>query len=189
VTGGGATTPAGPLATLLALTWAAIVAPRLLGYAEVLLRRDVAARYGGRAAFLRGAAVETAFSLLLDAVSTVNKAMALTSLAFGRRTTWAPQNRADRGVAWADAARLLWPHTALGLGLRRGARLGVGGALAMALPFLAGLVLAVPFCVVTAAPGFSRWLASRGIAATPEELAGPEPPGVAAEAVAPAVAP
>ncbi|HYF07735.1 MAG TPA: hypothetical protein VD970_08940, partial [Acetobacteraceae bacterium] len=45
-------------------------------------------------------------------------------------------------------------------------------ALALAAPFLASLLLAIPFCVLTADPGFSAWLRARGIAATPEEIAG-----------------
>ena len=46
------------------------------------------------------------------------------------------------------------------------------GQLTVALPGppTLSLALAVPFCVLTAAPGFSAWLQARGIAATPEEL-------------------
>ncbi len=171
VTGGGAATPTGALALLLALTWAGNAAPKLLGYAEVLLRRDGATRYGGRAAVLRGAGAEILFSLLVEPVSTVNKAMALAALALGRRSGWGVQNRADRGVAWGDAARLLWPHTALGGACLLAFASVSWAAAGLALPFLAGLVLAVPVCVVTADPGFSAWLAARGIAATPEEVA------------------
>ncbi|WP_376098971.1 glucans biosynthesis glucosyltransferase MdoH [Roseomonas sp. CCTCC AB2023176] len=170
VTGGGAATPMGALAALLFLTWACNAAPKLCGYAEVLAKPGLAARYSGRAAFLRGAAAEVAFSLLAEPVSTVNKAIALAFLAFGRRATWAPQNRVDRGVAWRDAARLLWPHTLLGV-ICLFALMSVSAAAALlSLPFLAGLALAVPLCVVTAAPGFSAMLVARGIAATPEEV-------------------
>ena len=59
-TGGGAATPGGALLALMLATWAALHAPKLLGYAEALLKPALAARYGGRAAFLRGAAAEIA---------------------------------------------------------------------------------------------------------------------------------
>ena len=98
----------------MAASWAMLHAPKLVGYAEVLLKPALAARYGGRRAFLRGAAAELAFTTLLDPVSIFNKAMFLAALPFGVKPGWAPQNRADRGVGWADAARLLWPHTAFG---------------------------------------------------------------------------
>ncbi|WP_073131549.1 glucans biosynthesis glucosyltransferase MdoH [Muricoccus roseus] len=185
LTGGGAATPMGALAALLALTWLGNAAPKLCGFAELLLRPDRAAPYGGCAAVLRGAAAEILFSLLMEPVSLVNKSIALGRLALGARDGWAPQNREDRGVAWADAARLLWPHTLLGLGCAA-ALAGVSlSSLLLALPFLAGPVLAVPLCVWTAAPGFSDWLRRHRIAATPEELAALRPATALGTAQAP----
>jgi membrane glycosyltransferase len=181
VAGGAAATPAGALLALMAAVWAMLHAPKLAGYAEVLLRPAHAARYGGRAAFLRGAAAELGFTTLLDPVSILNKAIFLVALPFGRRSRgWAPQNRADRGVAWADAARLLWPHTGFGLGVFGLLALLAPAALPWALPFAGGLLLAIPFCVLTASPALSRWLRDRGVAATPEEIAAsgtPRQPG------------
>jgi membrane glycosyltransferase len=172
VTGGGATTPMGALAALLALTWLGNAAPKLCGFAELLLRHGRAAPYGGRAAVLRGAAAEILFSLLAEPVSLANKSFALARLALGARNGWAPQNRADRGVAWADAARLLWPHSLLGLDCVVALGTVSAPALLLSLPFTAGLVLAIPLCVWTASPGLSAWLRRHRIAATPEELAG-----------------
>ena len=168
--GGAADTPRGALALLLAAGWLCHFAPKLAGYAEVLLKPALAARYGGRAAFARGAAAEIAFTQFLEPVSLLNKARLLLLLPFGWRGGWAPQHRAERGVAWGDAWRLLWPHTLVGLGSAALLASASRGALLWALPFLAGLILAVPFCVLTADPGFSRRLRRRGIAAMPEEL-------------------
>lgn len=161
------------LLTLIAL-WAGIIyAPKLLGYAEVLLSARKRRRYGGGVAFARGVLAETVFTLLLDAVSQPSKTFALIRVLRGARPGWLPQNRADRGVSWAEAARLFWPHTVLGL-LVFAAFLHVSTwAAAMALPWAGGLLVAIPFCVVTSAPGFSAWLAQARIAATPEELALP----------------
>ena len=50
-TGGGAATPEAWLAALMLACWASLHAPKLLGYAEVLLKPALAARYGGRLAF------------------------------------------------------------------------------------------------------------------------------------------
>jgi len=173
-TGGAEATPRGALLALMLATWGMLHAPKLAGYLEVLLRRGLAAAYGGRAAFLRGALAEIGFTTLLDPVSTLNKALFLLALPLGgRRGGWAPQNRADRGVAWADAARLLWPHSLAGL-LVLGLLLATApAALPWALPWVAGLVVAIPFCVATASPGLSARLRQARLAATPEELAGP----------------
>ncbi len=170
-TGGGATTPEAWLAALMLACWACLHAPKLLGYAEVLLKPALAARYGGRLAFLRGAAAELAFTTLLDPVSTFNKALFLLALPFGGKMGWAAQNRADRGVAWGDALRLLWPHTLFGAVVFGLLLATAPGAALWALPWAGGLLLAVPLCVVTAHPGFSAGLRQRRIAATPEELA------------------
>jgi membrane glycosyltransferase len=172
VTGGGADTPMGALALAMLAHWLCYFAPKLAGYAHALIRKPVAEAYGGRAAFAQGAAAEFLFMQLFEPLSTLNKAIFLARLPFGARTGWSPQNRADRGVAWADAARLLWPHTLLGLAFTAAFAATSPAALVLALPFTLGMVLAIPLCVLSADPGVSAWLRRRRIAATPEELAG-----------------
>jgi membrane glycosyltransferase len=170
LTGGGAETPMGALALAILAHWLCYFSPKLSGYAQALIRREVAARYGGRCAFARGAAAEIGFMQLFEPLSTLNKAIFLATLPFGRRVGWAPQNRTDRGIAWADAARLLWPHTVIGVALTLGFALVSWPALLLALPFTLGMVLAIPLCVWSADPRLSAWLRARRIAATPEEL-------------------
>jgi membrane glycosyltransferase len=170
-TGGGAGFPV-LSALVFTLAWVlALYAPKLLGYTEVLLDGAKASSYGGRARFLRGAAAEFAFTLLLDAVSNANKAIFMAGLPFGARMGWAPQNRADRGVTWEEAARMLWPHTLLGVVVFILFALTSWWAVLWALPFAGGLLVAIPLCVVTSDPGFSARLRQARIAATPEELA------------------
>jgi membrane glycosyltransferase len=172
VGGGGAGTPMGALALAVFAHALCYFSPKLAGYAQALLQRDVAARYGGRRAFARGAVAEFVFMQLFEPLSTLNKAMFLVTLPFGGRVGWAPQNRADRGIGWADAARLLWRHTVVGVALTACFASVSAAALLVALPFTAGMVLAVPLCVWSADPLVSAWLRERGIAGTPEELAG-----------------
>ncbi|WP_372622894.1 glucans biosynthesis glucosyltransferase MdoH [Falsiroseomonas sp.] len=169
--GGGAETPMGALTLAVLAHWLCYFAPKLSGYAQALIQRRVAARYGGRAAFAKGALAEIAFMQLFEPLSTLNKALFLATLPFGRRAGWAPQNRADRGIAWGDAARLLWPHTLIGLALTFAFATVSLPALLLALPFTLGMVLAIPLCVLSADPQVSNWLRRRRIAATPEELA------------------
>ncbi len=74
------------------------------------------------------------------------------------------------------ALRQLWPQTLLG-----GASLALVAVLqSAALPYLfvllaGGLVLAVPFCVVTSWPPLGRALVRLGIGRLPEETAPPPP--------------
>jgi membrane glycosyltransferase len=169
-TGGGVDFPRGRMLALTLAWTLAIYAPKLLGYAEVLLFRDRRARYGGGAAFAAGAAVEFAFTLLLDALSQPSKTLAMLRLALGSPPGWLPQNRSDRGVGWGEAARMFWPHTLFGLGVF--ALLAASSWLAAlwALPFAGGLLVAIPFCVLTSDPRLSAALRRRRLAAIPEEL-------------------
>jgi len=162
-----------PAAPALALTGAwlgALYAPKLLGYTEVALSPDKLARYGGLVRFVRGAAAEIGFTLLLDAVSSVAKTNALARLTFGAHFDWTSQNRGDRGVRWSEATRLLWPQTLLGV-LVFAAFTTAGWTTALwALPLAGGLLTAIPLCVLTAEPRFGRWLREGCVAAIPEEI-------------------
>lgn len=171
LSGGGAGTDTGALAAALLAQWLCYFAPKLAGYAQAMLRPGVAAAYGGRLAFARGAAAEIAFISLFEPLSALNKAMFLATLPFGRRAGWLPQNRADRGIPWADALRLLWPHMLAGAALTLAFALVSWTALLLALPFTLGMLLAAPLCVWSADPDVSAWLREKRIAATPEELA------------------
>ena len=164
--------PAGRVLAVMVAWASAIYAPKFLGYAQVLASRDKRARYGGVVRMVAGIAAETVFTLLMDAISVVSKTATTARLLLGMRPAWLPQNRAGRGVSWAEAARLLWPHTALGL-LTFAAFAHAGWRTVLwAAPLAGGLPLAIPFCVLTASPRFGAWLRRRRIAAIPEELPG-----------------
>jgi membrane glycosyltransferase len=158
----------------LAIVWPLVIyAPKLLGYAEVLLSPAKRARYGGAGLFARGAAMEIGFALLLDAIAQPSKAAAMLRVLLGAKPRWLPQNRTNRGVSWAEAWAQFWPHTLLGIVVFALLLQSSAWAALIALPFAGGLLVAVPFCVLTASPAWSAWLRRRGIAATPEELASP----------------
>jgi membrane glycosyltransferase len=161
----GASVPAGPAAAVTLLWLALLYAPKLLGYTEVLLKSKERARYGGAPNFLLGAAVEFIFTLLLDAIGTTSKTLAMLRSSTG----WAPQNRAARGVGWVEATRMLWPHTLLGLLAFSGFALGGWVPVLWALPLAGGLLVAIPLCVLTADPRIGAWLQAKKIAAIPEQ--------------------
>jgi membrane glycosyltransferase len=155
----------------LTIAWlGALYAPKLLGYAEIALSPEKRARYGGLMQFAIGVATEIAFTLLLDAISAVAKTQAMLRLAIGSRADWKPQNRTDRGVGWSEAIWLLWPQTMLGVTVFAGFAAAGWTAVLWALPLSGGLLVAIPFCVITAHPRFGRWLRQREVAAIPEEI-------------------
>jgi membrane glycosyltransferase len=160
--------PAGPALALTVAWLAALYAPKLLGYAQLLAARAERARYGGIWRVLAGIGAETLFTLLLDPVAQVSKTGAMLRVLTGRGAGWPAQERTASGVSWRVAARAFLPHTLIGVvALIIFAR---AGALLWSLPFVGGLLVAIPFCVLTADGRFGRWLRRRGIAAMPEEL-------------------
>lgn len=162
-----------PLAAVLtvALAWvAAIYAPKLLGYLEVLLSRTKRARYGGAERVILGGALEMAFAMTVDPITMVNKSTAVVRLLAGRPAGWMTQNRSDRDVGWSEAARLFWPQTLLGAVVFAAFAWAGPVAVLLGLPFVGGALLAIPFCVVTADPRIGAWLRRHRIAAIPEEV-------------------
>jgi membrane glycosyltransferase len=164
------------------LIWAgAIYAPKLLGYLEVLLSREKRMLYGGAGHAMMGMALEMVFTLLLDSINLQAKTFATLRIAGGRiavgriavgsRARWMPQNRLGRGISWCEAAWLLWPQTSLGLAAFVCFAHAGWTAVTWAAPFAIGLILAIPFCVLTADPATGAWLRRNRLAATPEELA------------------
>ena len=139
--GGAEGTPRGALLLLLVLSYAALHAPRLLGHlAERTPIRDV----------LR----ESGFLLLFESLIAFDKTLLVAAALVGRRRAgWPAQRRDGRLLAWGEAARRLWPHTLAGLAiLGLLAASGSGFAVLAGLPAVAGMLLAVPFCVLTARP-------------------------------------
>jgi membrane glycosyltransferase len=182
-TGGFDAAPMAQLLGVFGVVWLLLHAAKLAGFLEILapVPRAAAAlgvppdpgraaSYGGRGRFAQGVLAELAFSAVLQPIRVVHQAGFLLALPFGVRMGWKPQNRADRGVSWRDATRLLWPHTLIGVLVMCFVAATAPWALPLALLWAGGLLVAIPFCVLTTAPGFGRWLAARGVAATPEEV-------------------
>jgi len=168
LTGGGMTTPNGALALWMAVTWAMLYAPKLCGYLEILLRPQQAMRYGGRRRFFCGVILELAFTAALEPLRLFSKACFLIGLAAGwRKEGWAAQNREAHGIEWIDATRLFWSQTLFG-SLVFAVFIIAGGAVWAALA-VGGLLVGIPFCVLTASRRFAAVLARHRLAATPEE--------------------
>ncbi|AWN46510.1 glucans biosynthesis glucosyltransferase MdoH [Methylobacterium terrae] len=171
-----AATQAGPAtgAAALYLLWLLLsLAPKLAGYAAVLADGRARAAHGGGLRFLAGMLAEVAASFLLLGASSVRLTAVLAGLLVGRAGSWAAQDRDARGLRWREALRALGGVTLFGI-LVCGALTVVSPALlAWSLPLTLGSLLAVPFAVLTAAPGVGRAMVRSGLCATREEIAPP----------------
>ncbi len=157
------------------IMFAISLAPKLMGLLDVALTRGGAARYGGRLRFALGGLLEALFSILMAPVVAFRVTLFLIGLVCGRSVIWGGQNRDAYRLTWADAARELWPQTLFGLGLLASIGLVKGlDTVAWAGPMIAGLVLAIPFAVLTAHPRLGRWLERLGLCASPDQVRVPE---------------
>ena len=168
--GGAAAVRLGPLLALLCCGAAQLHAPKLLGTLEALLRPAVARPLGGRRAVLRAAVAELAFTALLDTLLALGKAAAVLWLLASIRRRGAGWGRSERGggrLGAAAAARQFWPHSLVGLLIAGLFGTGSWTALLLALPAVAGLILSIPFAIVTSRK-------------TPAWLGAPNPDGTGA---------
>jgi membrane glycosyltransferase len=157
------------------IMFAVSLVPKLMGLLDIALTTGGAVRYGGRLRFALGALLEILFSILMAPVVALRVTLFLIGLVLGRSVIWGGQNRDAYRLTWSDATRGLWPQTLFGLGLLVSISLFKGlDTVAWAGPMITGLMLAIPFAVLTADPRFGRWAARHGVCAVPDETQAPE---------------
>jgi membrane glycosyltransferase len=165
------TFPAGGAVALFA-TWMVLsFLPKIIGTLDAFLDRPE--RYGGRLRLLASSAGELLFTFVLTPIANVTASVFMIGLLFGRKVGWDVQRRDGYGLTWTAAASAYWPHTAFG-----GAILGflaatAPGAIPWFLPFLAGLLAAIPFAVMTSSPALGVLAARWKLFALPEEIETP----------------
>jgi membrane glycosyltransferase len=160
--------PAKPALALYLLFIFMYFSPKLFGAAEALLRFPK--QFGGVLRISAGVIVETIFSLILLPISNFNQAVFMTALLFGKANGWGSQQRDHYQVAWFAAARELMPATIFGLLMLAFLALTVPSAIPWFLPFLAGLVLSIPFAVFTSSPKIGDAAVRLKLCAIPEEF-------------------
>jgi membrane glycosyltransferase len=153
------------------IMFAVSLVPKLMGMLDIALTTGGAARYGGRLRFALGGLLEMVFSVLMAPVVAFRVTLFLIGLVMGKSVIWGGQNRDAYRLTWGDAARGLWPQTLFGLLLLISISLIKGfGTVVWAGPMIAGLMLAIPFAVLTAHPRFGRWAGRHGLCAIPDEI-------------------
>ncbi|MCV0370342.1 glucans biosynthesis glucosyltransferase MdoH [Filomicrobium sp.] len=143
--------------------------PKIVGAIQIALEPNGVARLGGPMRFAAGLLVEFLFSLLMAPVVAFRVSIFMVGLLFGARISWGGQTRDAYRLSWAEAARAMWPQTLFGAVLTAVFAHYAPQALPWAAPVLCGLLLAIPFAVLTSSPQFGTWMRRHGIARTPEE--------------------
>jgi membrane glycosyltransferase len=161
------------IASLLTLTFAVLLLPKLLGF--ILAVSDPVTRrgFGGARRLFASLMVEQVFSMLLAPAMMVFHATFVLSTLAGTPVVWDAQERGDRGVTFLQAFRRHRWQLLLGV---------AWGALILAfapsyiywmLPVLIGLLLAIPLTVYTSRADLGRRFRDHGLLLTPEETQTP----------------
>ncbi len=148
--------------------------PQTASAISVMLRARARRSFGGAIRFATGFVLQTVFSLMITPILWVSQTVFLFGLLFGKRITWAAQNREEHSLSWADASRAFGMHTLVGVALAWPLfSFGADGLLLASL-FIGGLWLAIPLAVVTSLPSVGLWMQRWHLLCLPEEFAPPQ---------------
>jgi membrane glycosyltransferase len=158
---------------LFALSAAFLFLPKLLRWLLVLADREERARFGGAAALTASVVLENLLSTLTSPVLLLFHTRFVVEILAGKAVGWGAQRR-QAGTPGSDIARLLAPHTAIGLLLGSAAWIWLPDLFWYLSPLVAGLALAIPTGLLGASARVGRGLARLRLLRTPEEIA-PDP--------------
>jgi membrane glycosyltransferase len=163
----------GQIFSLLAVTAAVLLLPKVLGTILAILNSKVRRQFGGTVTILRGVMMEQLFSTLLaPAMMMFHSAFVIATLS-GRQVSWSAHARGDRPVTLQEAMRRQWWHFAFGAAWGGALLLLAPAFVLWLLPVLVGLLYAGPLTALTSRvrdPEKSRLFVTPEESATPREL-------------------
>ncbi len=152
---------------LFGFTMAVLLLPKVLGTALVLADSERRRAFGGGAAVVASLVAEIFLSSLMAPVMMLVQTLAVASIVMGRDAGWAPQNRADGGLAFSLALSFHARHMIFGLVLAAAAVAVSPSTALWMLPVVAGLVLAGPLTWFTASPASTDAAPARSASSPP----------------------
>lgn len=160
-----------PVHAALALYVAMIVVfltPRLAGLVHTLL--SGAARYGGHRAVIFGEFTEVCFGLILAPISMFAATWFFVWLILGWGIKWEAPRRSSYTLRWRSALERLWPHLLFAAALIVFLVWVAPAALFWFAPFLLGLLVAIPFALLTSSTTVTNRTRRMKLCAIPEDL-------------------
>ena len=155
--------------TLLAVSTAVLLGPKILGWLRALTVPETRRAFGGWAPLTASAAAETLLSALYAPVMMLSHSVTVMQILIGRDSGWKPQRRDGKAMPW----RVHWRAGGLQVvvGLLTG---GVAWYLSLhlflwLLPFTSGLVLAPLLSWLSGSEGLGDRLRGRRVLCIPEE--------------------
>jgi membrane glycosyltransferase len=163
--------PAASAALLYGILLFMYLSPQIFGVLEAVL--NFPRSYGGVLRLLAGLVVNVLFIFFLIPISIFDQAVFMIFLLFGKGGGWATQQRDGYRVPWTVAARRMWQPTAFAAALLLFLVFTAPGAIPWFLPFLGGLLLSIPFTVLTSMPEVGEAAVRWRLCSVPEEFQTP----------------
>jgi membrane glycosyltransferase len=149
-----------------------LVLPRVLGIASILLRKE-AVLYGGVAALVRSALLETLLALMQAPLRMLAHSLFVAVALTGWKLEWTSPPRDARVIAWKHAAgTLALPTLLAALLVLSAATLGPSALLWLA-PVWGPLLFAIPMAVFTSDQHLGEALRAQHLLRVPEEARAP----------------
>jgi membrane glycosyltransferase len=161
------------IAALVGMTATLLLLPKLLGACLALKDRALRAAFGGAFRLSLSVIFEQLMSMLLAPAMMLFHSSFVVYALLGRNVGWDAQARGDRGITWREALRRHVWHLCLGLTWSTAILVIAPPFIWWMTPVFAGMLLSVPFTVLTSRASVGRRLRSTGLLLTPEETACP----------------
>jgi membrane glycosyltransferase len=155
------------------MTITLLILPKMLGATLALRERALRKAFGGAARLLGSVLIEQLMSMLMAPTMMLFHTSFVIRAVFGRNVGWEAQSRSDRGVRWLEALRRHGWHVCLGLAWGSVILWIAPSFIWWMMPVIVGMLLPVPFTVLTSRASVGRWLRAAGLLLTPEETAPP----------------
>ena len=172
----------GEIAAVLSMTAVVLFVPKMLGALLVIRDRALRSAFGGTSRILGGFLLEQLLSMLLAPTMMLFHSEFVLRALLGRSVGWHAQARGDRGIGWREALQRHKWHLAIGLVWGSAILLLAPHFIWWMSPVILGMLIAVPFTVLTSRADLGRALRARGWLLTPEETE--HPPELAAASAA-----
>lgn len=155
--------------SLFFVAMAIIVAPKVFGVIQVLLRPRLCMGFGGPILLFCSALLEVVLSALYAPILMLSQSHVVWSILRGRDTGWNPQSRNGGALGWGTVFRAHWVHTVFGAILAGIAWLQSPILFLWLLPITGGLLLSIPLSWLSGGEQRGRLFHLCGMLRAPEE--------------------
>jgi membrane glycosyltransferase len=168
------------LSWVLTTTFLCLFVPRMIALGLTLSKASERRKWGRSDRLIASVLLETLLSALVAPIMMLSQTKSLIDILRGRDAGWTAQKRQDGSLIWRDAEKHHRAHLIAGIGLGVFLFWVSPQTFCWAIPVVLGLIVAAPLAVMSADPGIGALFLRLGLFATPEEIAQPPRPPVAA---------